>query len=326
MSLLAGDIGGTKTLLQLQGAAGKRFERRYDSSAFTDFGALLADFLLAGREAGLASPDSACIAVAGPVDGRRARVTNLPWALDADALQARFGIAHVHLINDFQAVGYGLATLQADDLLVLQTGEVCDSAPRALIGAGTGLGEGILLPAGGRYEVLPSEGGHVDFAPTDALQRELLAWLSEREARVSYESLVSGPGLETIYRFHAMHFPALPSADVLAALARGEGAAAISRAAAAGDVLAAKTLDMFVTIYGAQAGNLALTCLAAGGVYVAGGIAPRLRERITDGRFMAAFCDKGKMAGLLERYPVYLLLNARTGLQGAADVAARLSR
>ena len=325
MPILAGDIGGTKTLLQLKEGAEVLFERRFDSNAFATFEDLLAIFLDQAASEGLAELSAACIGVAGPVEGRRAQVTNLPWRLDADALAARFGIPRLQLINDFQAVGYGLETLSDDDLRVLQVGRARPGAPRALIGAGTGLGEGILVWSGDHYEVLASEGGHVDFAPTDALQRALLAWLSERQPRVSYENIVSGPGLETLYRFHAAHFSAQASAELLAALDQGKGGAMISQAAGQGDVLAGRTLDMFVKIYGAQAGNLALTCLAAGGVYIAGGIAPRMSNRIGSGAFMAAFRDKGKMGELLTRYPVYLVMNPRVGLQGAAEVAARLS-
>jgi len=325
MPILAGDIGGTKTLLQLKDGDEVLLERRFDSGAFDGFEALLEDFLsLAGRLA-KGGVTAACIGVAGPVQGRRARVTNLPWRLDADALQARFGIPRLRLINDFQAVGLGLDTLGDDDLYVLQRGEARAGAPRALIGAGTGLGEGILVWRGDRYEVLASEGGHVDFAPTDERQRRLLDWLSARQSRVSYENIVSGPGLETLYRFHAAHFPGRASASLLSALEAGEGASAISRAAAQGDPLAEQTLDMFVKIYGAQAGNLALTCLAAGGVYIAGGIAPRMVERLAGGAFMAAFRDKGGMGELLARYPVYVVMNSRVGLQGAAEMAARLS-
>ncbi|MCF6209641.1 MAG: glucokinase [Gammaproteobacteria bacterium] len=326
MSILAGDIGGTKTLLQLKEADDVLCERRFDSTAFDTFDALLAAFFEQLASEGLGDVRAGCIGVAGPVDGRLARVTNLPWRLDADALAARFGISRLQLINDFQAVGYGLATLSDGDLKVLQPGQARAGAPRVLIGAGTGLGEGILVWAKDHYEVLPSEGGHVDFAPTDEHQRALLAWLSERQPRVSYEHIVSGPGLETIYRFHAARFTEQASALLLAALDRGEGAVVISQAAEQGDDLAAQTLDMFMKIYGAQAGNLALTCLAAGGVYIAGGIAPRMAERLTSGVFMAAFCDKGKMGGLVAQYPVYLVMNPRVGLLGAAEVAARLSR
>ncbi len=325
MPILAGDIGGTKTLLQLKEADEVLFERRFDSAAFDTFDALLAAFFEQTASMGLGEVRAGCIGVAGPVTGRLARVTHLPWQLDADALAARFGIPRLQLINDFQAVGYGLETLAGDDLKVLQPGQARAGAPRALIGAGTGLGEGILVRREDHYEVLASEGGHVDFAPTDEHQRALLAWLSECQPRVSYEHIVSGPGLETLYRFHAAQFAGQASAPLLAALERGKGAAAISQAAGQGDDLAAQTLDMFVKIYGAQAGNLALTCLAAGGVYIAGGIAPRMAERLSSGVFMAAFRDKGRMGELVAQYPVYLVMNPRVGLQGAAEVAARLS-
>lgn len=325
MAILAGDIGGTKTLLQLSENGEVLLERRYDSAAYADFGALLADFMRALQTIGEVQVAAACIGVAGPVTGREARVTNLPWRLDADALAAQFGIGRLRLINDFQAVGYGLETLREDDLRVLQAGEPQAAAPRALIGAGTGLGEGILVWSDDHYEVLPSEGGHVDFAPTDALQRALLAWLSQRQRKVSYENLVSGPGLVILYQFMAAQEPVRASASLLAALDAGEGAAAIHRAAEAGDALAEETLGLFLRIYGAQAGNLALTCLAAGGVFVAGGIAPRLAERMADGRFIEAFCDKEAMVELLRKYPVWLVMNPHVGLRGAAVEAARLA-
>ncbi len=325
MAILAGDIGGTKTLLQLSEAGEVLLERRYDSTAYADFDALLADFLREAETRDVGEISAACIGVAGPVVGREARVTNLPWRLDADALAVRFRLGRLRLINDFQAVGYGLQTLRGEDLRVLQAGRPQARAPQALIGAGTGLGEGILVWCEGHYEVLPSEGGHVDFGPTDALQRDLLAWLSQRQRRVTYENLVSGPGLVLLYRFMAEREPARVDAALLAALDAGEGAAAIHRQAEAGDPLAGETLDLFLTLYGAQAGNLALTCLAAGGVYVAGGIAPRLADRMADGRFMAAFRDKGMMTELLQAYPVWLVMNPRVGLQGAAVVAERLA-
>ena len=164
----------------------------------------------------------------------------------------------------------------------------------------------------------------MDFAPTDPEQRELLAYLSARQARVSYENLVSGPGIVTIYGYFAQRYPQQSSPQLAAALQEGEGAAAISRAAAAGDELASRTLDLFVSVYGAQAGNLALTCLPAGGVYVAGGIASRIQARMQDGRFIEAFRAKDPMRDLLSAFPVYLVLNSNVGVQGAAAVAWRL--
>jgi glucokinase len=313
--ILAADIGGTKTLLQLTHADGTVLrEQRYDSAAYADFETLLDEFLRAANSADIAA---ACIAVAGPVTGAQAKVTNLPWLIRADALQQRFAIPHLRLINDFQAVGYGIDALTANDLLVLQTGRAEAQAPRAVIGAGTGLGEGILVWQQGHYEALPTEGGHVDFAPTSAVQRDFLAYMCERQARLSYEEVLSGKGLVNLYRFFVQRHGATP-------LALDFDAAAVSSAAERGDEPAAQAVEMFVRIYGAQAGNLALTCLAAGGVYIAGGIAPRLRERIADGSFITAFRDKGPMKSLLTHYPVTLILDTQVGLKGAALVARRL--
>lgn len=321
MLILAADIGGTKTLLQLSRADAHGLtvlrEQRFNSAAYADFEILLDEFLQAARTDGLADITAACIAIAGPVTGSEAKVTNLPWHIRRDVLQTRFSIPHLRLINDFQAVGYGIDALTANDLLVLQTGRVEAHAPRVVIGAGTGLGEGILVWQQDHYEVLPSEGGHVDFAPTDAIQREFLAFMCARQDRLSYEEVLSGKGLVSLYRFLVQRHGATP-------LAPEPDAAAVVEAAQRGDLPATLALEMFVRIYGAQAGNLALTCLAAGGVYIAGGIAPRLRERMTDGSFMAAFCDKGAMRSLLVHYPVSLILDTAVGLKGAALVAQRL--
>jgi len=319
--ILAADIGGTKTLLQLSraGAAGLEVlrEQRFDSEAYADFESLLNEFLQAARAAGITDITAACIAVAGPVTGAQAKVTNLPWLIRADVLKQRFSIPRLRLINDFQAVGYGIDAITANDMLVLQAGRPEARAPRAVIGAGTGLGEGILVWQQDHYEVLPSEGGHVDFAPTSAVQRDFLAHMCERQARLSYEEVLSGKGLVSLYRFFVQRHGATP-------LALDFDAAAVSNAAERGDVSAEQAVEMFVRIYGAQAGNLALTSLAAGGVYVAGGIAPRIRERMTDGTFIAAFCDKGAMKSLLTHYPVALILDTTIGLKGAALVAQRL--
>lgn len=329
MLILSGDLGGTKTLLQInQVQAGESIpssvpllEQRFASADYESFDALLTAFLQTARDQGLEDIASACIGVAGPLGQGKAqgtaRVTNLPWVLEEAALAKRFSIPHVQLINDFSAVGYGLELLEDADLLTLQAGEAVPQAPRALIGAGTGLGEGLLIWQNGAYTVLPSEGGHVDFAPTDALQRALLEYLSQRQARVSYENLVSGKGLLTLYQFLVFHHGHAPSSIV-------SEPAAVTEAAAAGDDLAQEAIRLFVKIYGAQAGNLALTCLAAGGVYVAGGVAPRIKDCMTEGGFMQAFLAKAPMQDLLARIPVYLVLDTAVGLKGAALVAARL--
>lgn len=327
MLILSGDLGGTKTLLRLDEVeAGGSIpstplsERSLASAEYDSFDALLADFLQgaqAQREGqGLGPVAAACIGVAGPVADGVARVTNLPWILEASALAERFSIPRVSLINDFSAIGYGLDTLTDSDLLTLQAGKPQAQGTRALIGAGTGLGEGILVWQDGAYRVLPSEGGHVDFAPTDALQRALLEYLSQRQGRVSYENLVSGKGLLSLYQFLAFHHGHAPSTFVTRP-------AAVTEAAEGGDRLAQEALRLFVKIYGAQAGNLALTCLAGGGVYVAGGIAPRIKDFLVEGGFLQAFLAKAPMQELLARMPVYVVLDSSVGLKGAALVAVR---
>lgn len=326
MTVLAGDIGGTKTLLALiDPEAGHRTlaEQRYDSQRFDDFTQLLRLFV--ADIAGLPRPEAGCFAIAGPVEGKRAKTTNLRWELDVDILARVLGTPRVRLINDFQAVGYGIEGLSGADLAVLQVGEPRIQAPRAMLGAGTGLGQGILVWQYDHYEALPTEGGHVDFAPTDDLQIELLRHLRHRFGRVSFERVLSGPGLHNIYQFLQERHPEQASPELRAAIDAGDPAAAISQAAIAGtDPLAGQALEMFVGIYGAQAGNLALTCLAYGGVYVAGGIAPKLLDRLRSGPFMSQFLAKGRMSTLLSRVPVQVILNPRVGLLGAALAASRI--
>jgi glucokinase len=336
--LLAGDIGGTKTWLRLARREDNRLtvlhERRYPSADYADFDTLLEIFLADAAQAGRVMPEVGCIGVAGPIedgpgDMTCAKVTNLPWWLDSEALQQRFGLRRLRLINDFQAVGYGIEALGDDELVMLQVGAPRPCAPRVLIGAGTGLGQGILVWHGsehdGHYEVLSSEGGHGDFAPGNAEQRELLCYLADRQPRVSVEDVLSGRGLVNVYRYLASRFPDTADEALARAMAAGDAAATVSEAALSGcDALAGRALDLFVAIYGTQAGNLALTCLASGGVYIAGGVAPRIRACLLAGPFLAAFRDKGPMAPLMKTLPVSLVLNSQVGLKGAARVAGRL--
>ncbi len=320
MNVLVGDIGGTKTLLQIASLDGGEFrashEVRFESRAWSQFVPLLAEFL---RTAPLPIPELACFAVAGPVEGTKARLTNLPWTdLDGESLAHHFGLRRVLVINDFTAVGFGIAGLGATDLATLQTGQERLHAPRAVLGAGTGLGQGILVWVNGRYEPLESEGGHVDFAPLDDEQEQLLRFLGDRYAHVSYERLLSGSGLVEIYHFLCCSMGAGKNPAL-------EDAAAISAAAlGASDPLAVHTLRMFARIYGQQAGNLALTCLARGGVYVAGGIASHILPFLKDGEFIRSFRAKGRMERLLREMPVRVVLNHRVGLIGAAIAASRL--
>jgi glucokinase len=328
--ILAGDIGGTKTLLRLSEVSDNKqnmlAEQRYVSADWGDLTAMVQTFLdEARRDQGELSISGACFGIAGPVSGRQAWVTNLPWELDADAMQTALDIPNVRLINDFAAVGYGIEALGDDDLVTLQAGEPEDNGPCALIGAGTGLGEGILVWAGDHYEVMASEGGHVEFAPRDALQVELLEYLMPKFGHVSCERVCCGRGLVNIFEFLRDTGKGTIGADLAQAMQSGDPAAAISMAALAGsDALASQAMDIFVDIYGAQAGNLGLTCLASGGVYVAGGIAPKIIDRLTTGDFTRAFNDKGRMQKLTGRMPVRVVTNAHVGLLGAILAASRL--
>ena len=313
--VLAGDVGGTKTLLMLaeisQGVPRAVREARYDNSRFDSLEGILADFLGTHYQ-----PCVACFAVAGPIAGRQASLTNLPWQIDADELEKTFGFSQVRLINDFVAVGYGIEALGPDDMVQLQEGKPLAHAPCVVLGAGTGLGECLLAWGNGHYEVIASEGGHVDFAPADELQIGLLRQLQSTFGHVSYERVLSGPGLVAIHE--CLHsgdekYPALTDP------------ADITDAALAGDPVAMRTLEMFIAIYGAQAGNLALTCLARGGVFIAGGIAPRIIDQIRAGGFMRAFLEKGRHSCLMAEMPVQVVMNPNVGLLGAALTAGRMA-
>lgn len=324
-TVLAGDVGGTKTLLALgmrQGAALRWVRReRYPSQRFGDLESMLETFL-----AGAQRPAAACLAVAGPVEelpggGQRARITNLPWVLDTASL-ASVVRAPVRLVNDFAGVAHGVSHLPAASLHTLQAGAPAPGGVRAVLGAGTGLGMAILVPRDGGVRVLPSEGGHADFAPYGPLQGEFVRWLHDVRGleHVSAERVVSGMGIEALYAFlaatHPALGPALPDAR----------APAISAAAAAGDARARLALEEFARAYGAQAGNLALLTLPFGGLYVAGGIAPANRELLGAGGFMEAFLAKGRMATLLARVRVEIVLDTDVGLLGAAMLALRMAQ
>jgi glucokinase len=306
--VLAGDVGGTKTLLLLAepSATGMRplAERRFENREHPDFSSLLRQFL----DQAPRRPDAACFAIAGPVAGNRADMTNLSWLIDGAALSREQGFP-VRLVNDFEAVGYGIDALGPGDLETLQEGEAQPRGVRAVLGAGTGLGEGFMVWQGAGYKVFPSEGSHADFAPADEKQDALLHCLRRKYGHVSWERVVSGPGLADIYRCLG-----------------GGGAepARIADAAQKGsDARAAEALALFVAAYGAEAGNLALKLLPRGGIYVAGGIAPQILSTLKDGGFLDAFRAKGRFAGLLATLPVHVVKNPKVGLLGAARVAVR---
>lgn len=330
MKILAGDIGGTKTLLQIAEVRGNAvevlLEHRFNSQSFNRFDELLAQFINMAKEQEHQA-EAACIGIAGPVQGAEARVTNLPWLMDARQLKQQSGISHISFINDFQAVGYGIEALQDSDLVTLQAGEPVAQSVRCVIGAGTGLGEGLLIWQGDHYEAYASEGGHVGFAPVDDVQLELLRYMRNRFDVVSYERLVSGPGLVNIFDFVCHHWNAPVSNSLQQALKEEDKAAAIAQAALSHtDELAQRALELFIGIYGAQAGNLALTTMARDGVYIAGGIAPKILSALQQGDFMAAFNCKGKMQNLMPGFPVKVITNAHVGIMGAALVASRYTQ
>jgi glucokinase len=329
--VLAADVGGTNTKLALGRPAAGRCtiveQRGYSSGAYASFELAVEAFL---REPDVAphaaQVRAACFAVAGPVEDGCAQLTNLSWRIDEAALARHFGIPHVKVINDFAAAGLGIDELAQADLLTLQAGGPVAGAHRVIVGAGTGLGIALLMSEGGCYRVHSSEGGHSDFAPIDALQDELLRELRGEFGHVSAERVVSGPGLPRIVDFLAGR-GATPGADLLNAMAQGNAAGAITEfALAKRDPVAEQALDVFVSAYGAFAGNAALMALAHGGVYVAGGIAPKIAAKLPDGTFMRAFTAKGRFRGLLETIPVKVVLNEHIGLLGAAAEAARLAR
>jgi len=331
MAILAGDIGGTKTLLQLSEPHGKGFdvlfEKRYVSADYASLTAMAQEFLKEAAGQVKCQVAAACFGIAGPVSGRTARTTNLPWVLHADEMESTLGIPRVRLINDFQSVGYGIEVLQAQDMVTLQTGVPVEHGTRVIIGAGTGLGQGLLVWQGDHYEVVASEGGHADFAPTDEIQDELMIYLRQRYHWATWERAVSGRGLVNIFDFLVATKQGETSAAMFEALKTEDHAAVISRFGMAGsDALAAKAMHLFVTLYGAQAGNLALTGLATGGVYVAGGVAPKIIDKLTDGTFMQSFLNKeDRMQPLLKAMPVNVVINANVGLLGSAVAAARLA-
>lgn len=327
--ILAGDIGATKTLLEIgtlrQGRWHPAFGRRYLGADHPDFDGVLRAFLLQW-EAHHGLPVTitrACFGVAGPVFENRVQMTNLPWLVDGDAISAAFGIPQVHISNDFAAAASGIEMLQVADLVTLQHGEPVAAAPRVVIGAGTGLGVAYMIWTEAGYQAIAGEGGHAGFAPSTPEQLELWRDLYARQGRVVAEDVVSGPGLVRIYEF--LDRRERKSAAPAATLPAGDAAAAIAHAALeSGESLYSRALDMFVSCYGAIAGDHALAVMARGGVYVAGGIAPKVLPRLVSGGFLTAFNAKGDYSTAARQIPVLVVTNERLGLLGAAVLAARV--
>jgi glucokinase len=328
--LLAGDIGGTKTSLALfdeaRGFDQPAYEDRLQSSKYPSLESLVRDFI--GQSG--ADPSHAVFAVAGPVIGGRSEITNLPWVIDERVLKPALGLETVRLINDLAAVAYAIPHLGPEDLQTLQEGAPVPGGSIAVIAPGTGLGEAFLTWDGSRYLAYPSEGGHTDFAPTTLLQAGLLRYLQERIGHVSYERIASGSGIPNIYNYlKEMGYAQEPEWLAKQLAAAEDATPVIVNAALDGDLhcdLCRTTLDIFISVLGSEAGNLALKVMATGGVYLGGGIPVKIMPALTTGAFRQAFLNKGRFADLLENFPVHIITDRRAGLRGAAYHLVNLVR
>ena len=322
MILLAGDIGATKTSLAIVSSeAGPRAvlaEATFPSTAYPSLEAVAREFLSHVEW----QAERACFGVAGPVVRGRASITNLPWLIDEQNLQDALHLSAVHLLNDLQAIANGVPALEPADLHTLNVGQPAPGGAIAVIAPGTGLGEGFLTWDGSHYRPHPSEGGHTDFAPTDPLQAELLRYLQDRFEHVSYERVCSGLGLPNIYAYLKGSGYADEPAWLAGQLVATDDPtpvivnSALDRARPC--KLCTATLDIFISILGAEAANLALKVLATGGVYLGGGIPPRILPLLEKERFMESFRCKGRFAELLAQVPVHVILNPKVALLGAA--------
>ncbi len=319
--ILAGDVGGTKVYLALydfvDGKLKHTREERYPAKNYSGLQEIVKEFLAAEKVT------AACFGVPGPVRDGRLRLTNLPWTLDSRELATNLGIQHVFLINDLEANGYGIAELAPNQIYTLNEGDPGHIGNRALLAAGTGLGECFLAWNGRIHLPFPSEGGHADFAPRNEDEIDLLRFLKQKyNGRISFERVVSGMGLTNIYEF-LREVRGLDEPTWLAERIASEDPNAVitELALAAKSEICEKALDMFVSAYGAEAGNLALKILSVGGLYVGGGIAPRILEKLKDGIFMKSFTDKGRLSQLLVNMPVRIILESRAALMGAAAYA-----
>jgi glucokinase len=316
--ILAGDIGGTKSNLALfvlqEGKLRKLRQQRFPSRDYDGLEAVVHEFLSAAP----VPVTAAAFGIAGPVSNNRVQATNLPWTVDGEALRDALR-APVVLLNDLEAAGWGLPQLERDQFLVLQAGTPLETANRAILAPGTGLGEAILFWDGRRHVPSATEGGHADFAPRNDTEIELLRFLKRRFVSVSFETVVSGSGFLLIHEFFdpELRHPEFdrPEEDPAPAITRRsrEGSCAVCR----------KTVDLWVSLCGAEAGNLALKALARGGVYIAGGIVPKILDEVKAGGFVRAFQEKSKFQSLLQQIPIYVVLDEDLPLVGAAVRAAQ---
>lgn len=330
--ILAGDIGGTHARLAFFDVADGYFRlvaaSVFPSREYAGLDEIVSKFV----DSSAVHPDAACFGVAGPVRNGRVLASNLPWVVESKRLADELKLKQAIVINDLEANAWGIATLDAQDLVPLNQiqenqirGNQVQTNPvgnQAVIAAGTGLGEAGMYWDGSKHHIFACEGGHTDFAPRNELEIELLRYLSARYEHVSYERIVSGPGLVNVFHFFRDTGRGQEPQWLSDEMSHADPAAAISRAALDGKCpLAEQALDLFVSIYAAEAGNLALKLMATGGVYLGGGIAPKLLPKLTGPLFMQAFVSKGRMQPLLEAMPVRVIVNDNAALMGAARCA-----
>jgi glucokinase len=324
--ILAGDIGGTHARLAFFEPVNGHFNlvssSVFPSRDFSGLDEIVTKFVSAST----VHPDKACFGVAGPVRNGRVETSNLPWVVESRRLADELSIRDAMLINDLEANAWGVSELAPEDVVALNQVKGSPSGNQAVIAAGTGLGEAGMFWNRSRYHIVACEGGHCDFAPRNELEIDLLRYLTGRFGHVSYERIVSGPGLVNVYRFLVDTGRGTEAKWLHDEMQHSDPAAAISKAATEGKcALCEQALDLFVSVYGAEAGNLALKTLATGGVFLSGGIAPKLLSKLTGPLFMQAFVSKGRMQPLLESMPVKVITNDQTALLGAARYAVSLA-
>ncbi|MGA7906009.1 MAG: glucokinase [Candidatus Sulfotelmatobacter sp.] len=320
--ILAGDIGGTNArLAYFQSSNGSLrliSERVFPSREHKELGEIVTKFL---EDSGT-RPQAACFGIAGPVRNGRVETSNLPWVIEQVRLARQIELPNTLLINDLEANAWGIGALSQQDLVVLNRSSDHATGNQAVIAPGTGLGEAGLYWDGAKHHVFACEGGHADFAPQGDLQIELLRFLEARYEHVSYERVLSGPGLVNVYEFLRDTGCGKELPEFVALLKQSDPAAAISRAALDGtNPLAGQALEVWISIYGAEAGNLALKAMATGGVFLGGGISPKILPRLKGSAFMKSFLQKGRMSSLLEAIPVQVITNDKAALLGAARCA-----
>jgi glucokinase len=324
---LAGDIGGTKTNLAVYAYDNDQLVSKKNASYPSKDHGTLAEIVQKFLGSDFPDIKQACFGVAGPVKNGAVQVTNLPWTVNAAELQAQLNYQRVSLLNDLEANAYGINTLLPHELLSLNPqADTRQIGNRALIAAGTGLGEAGMLWDGVSHRPFPSEGGHASFAPNDATGDDLLSFMRKEHGHVSWERVLSGMGMKNLYRFFRLR-SGQPEPDWLTRqLANGDLGAVVTQAGLAErDPICVDALDCFTRNYGAEAGNLALKMLALGGVYIGGGIAPKMLPKMQSSIFLDAFTHKGRLGALLQSIPVYVILNDKTALQGAAWYAAHVT-